>query len=256
MGEITPQNIITGPVSSFLDTPPIGLIVGGEYIDDRGPCDTSEADVLGYDWILDSEATSGTDIPFYDWVFVAEGQGRITDIVVGNPAFIDEVTVIPPTVLDAVPRPVGLDVGTLPNGPAVGGRNATFEFTDASGDTSWTGEISAVVSATVDQFADEPGRCFLVLGSLTPTAVDGLTTTGFDTPAIGTLVGGRYVPDSTRCETDEAEADGFDWILNAEVTVGTEFLFYAEIFVPEAFVGNPTHVIVGRQADDAAVFEN
>ena len=64
------------------------------------------------------------------------------------------------------------------------------------------------------------------------------------------------MPDSTRCETDEAEADGFDWILNAEVTVGTEFLFYAEIFVPEAFVGNPTHVIVGRQADDAAVFEN
>ena len=46
------------------------------------------------------------------------------------------------------------------------------------------------------------------------------------------------------------------WILDAEVTVGTEYPFYATFFVPEAFVSDPSHVIAGRAADDAAVFEN
>lgn len=253
VGEITPLNV-TGLLSSGFDTPRMGVIAGGEYIEDSVSCDRGQADDLGYSWILRTEATSGTDIPFYAEIFVPEGQGVITDIVIGNPNNLEEVAVIDPTVLDAIPVPSGLTVGVLPNGPAVG-PNATFEYTEPSGDASWTGEITSVVTAPLSRFTQAAGRCFLVLGTLTPTVIDGgLVSDRFSTPDIGALVDGRHIDDGTECDTDAVEAQGFDWILNAEVTLGTEYRFYAEIFIPEVRTGEPTRIVVGRPSDENARF--
>ena len=253
VGQLTPQNVF-GPVSDRFSTPSIGLIAGGEFFDSDTSCDNELADELGYSWILDAQAVSGTDIAFYAEVFIPTSRGAVTDIIVGNPNFGDEPTAAPATVLPALPVPSDLAVGELPSGPTVGGRNATFDYDDFSG-TSWTGRVSSVVDAPIDDFRDVEGTCFIVLGTITPTVVDGLVTTGFDTPPVGALVDGKYVPLSTECDPDDVEADGFDWILNAEVTVGTDFDFYVEVFVPASFSGEPTHVIVGDQQIDAAVFE-
>ena len=255
VGEIRPETI-DGPVSSGFDTPDIGLIVGGQYIADSVSCERAAVDRLGYSWILDAEATVGTDIPFFAEVFVPEGQGAITDVIVGNPVFLDDsVTAISPAVLSEIPTPTGLGAGPLPGGPEVG-PNATFEYVDRPGDATWIGQISSVVSAPVGRFVDEPGRCFLVLGTLTPTVVEGLVSNGFTTPQISALVDGRNIDDGTECDTSAVEAQGFGWILDAEVTVATPYQFYAEIFVPEAFSGDPTRILVGRASEDASVFVN
>lgn len=254
VGEITP-GVVLGPVSDEFSTPGVSVIAGGELFDFSGDCESGLAEDLGYSWILNAEAVSGTTIPFYQQVFIPEGQGPVTSIVVGNQFRPDELTVISPTILDSVPVPSGLAVGALPTGPQVG-VDSTFTHTELSGETSWVGEVSAVVEVQRDTFVDESGRCFLVLGSLTPTEVEGLTTTGFDTPRIGLLVDGQYQSTGAGCDTTEVEQQGFDWIFDAEVTVGTEYLFYAEFFIPDAFTGDPTHVIVGRESTDADVFVN
>ena len=255
VGEITPQAVF-GPVSDRFSTPNIGVVADGEFFDFSSACDRSSAEALGYSWILDAEATSGTTIPFFQEVFIPEGRDPVTDIVVGNQFRLDEATIVPPVVLDSVPVPTGLQVGVSPTGPNVG-VGATFEYTETFSDSSWAGEVTDVIDAPVSRFNDEPGRCFLVLGSLTPTQIEGVVSNRFDTPSVGLLIDGRYLAMSGgQCETADAENQGFGWILDAEVTVGTEYPFYATFFIPEAFVGDPSHVIVGRAADDAAVFEN
>ena len=252
LGVITP-GVVSGPVSSPFDTPTISAIAGGERVDSATSCDNDEVELRGYTWRLNASGVSGTDIAFYSELFVPDGLGSITDILVGNPFDLDEVTVIPPVVVTEIPSPGALDVGGLPTGAPVG-ENATFEHDEPFGDASWTGQVLDFVTAPTAGFIEERGSCFLVLGSLTPTAIEGVLSSGFDTPQIGVLVNGQYFDDGTECDTSAVEAQGFGWILNAEVTVGTEYLFYSEIFVPEVFASDPSHVIVGRPADDADVF--
>ena len=103
---------------------------------------------------------------------------------------------------------------------------------------------------------DDTGRCVLVLGSLTPTATGGggPVSSGFDAPTISLLVGGRVIDPSSSCDTGAVEDQGFGWILDAEVTVGTEYAFYAEVFIPAALDGAVSHVVVGRPNDNPTLF--
>lgn len=185
------------------------------------------------------------------------GSGAVTDIVVGNPLLGRQAALITPSVLNTVPPlPGDLTAGSLPGGASVG-PNATFTHDELFSDTSWTGVISSVISAPTSQFNSQAGRCFLVLGELTPTSVEGTVTSGFDTPGIGVLIDGRFFSASGgRCDAQNAENQGFDWILEAEVTLGTEYQFYTEVFIPDAIEGSPKRVVVGRESDSAATFRN
>ena len=254
LGELTPETVSEGPISDFTATPGVGVIAGGEFVQDTIiSCDHEDAEQRGFSWILDAEAIAGTNIPFYAEIFVPADQGDITEIVIGNPNFQTAV-LFPAVMLDETPTPAGLTVGPLPNVDPIG-PNADFEFTNFN-DATWTGEVSDIVSAPVENFVDDTGRCVLVLGSLTPTATGGggPVSSGFDAPTISLLVGGRVIDPSSSCDTGAVEDQGFGWILDAEVTVGTEYAFYAEVFIPAALDGAVSHVVVGRPNDNPTLF--
>ncbi len=255
LGEITPDIVGDSPISDFTATPAVGVIAGGEYIPDTIiSCDDTEVEQRGFSWILDAQALADTNIPFYAEIFIPADQGDITEIVIGNPSF-ESAVLFPAVELDSIPSPVGLTVGEAPAVEPVG-PTATFEHA-AFSEAMWTGAIFDVAETTVDAFVSEPGRCVLVLGSLTPTVTaGGPVSRGVDTPPIGVLVDGYLIEAGTQCETDEVEDAGFDWILDAEVTVGTEYLFYSEYFIPAAFDGELTHVVVGDPSESPVLFAN
>jgi len=253
LGELTPQTLDRGVVSNGFETPALGVIAGGEYIDDSTECKSEPARTLGYDWILDAQALPGTTIPFFADIFIpSTNPAAITSIVLGNPRFDDSSISLAPTTLATVPVPTGLRVGP-PAAAAPLNANATFTYSEGP-DAAWNGKLHEVRQADLGQFTAQTGQCYLVLGELTPTAIEGIVSNGFDTPSIGGIAGGRHITSTFGCDTDAVEALGYDWILNAEVTVGTTFKFYSAIVVPEPN-GNPlTQVIIGPATSDALVY--
>ena len=256
LAEITPETLVEGSVlSTGFRAPSFGVIARGEFIGDDTRCETNEADLLGYEWILNAEATLGTTIPVYSEIFIpSTNAAAISSIIVGDPRFGGDFLEIDPVELDEIPAPAStnLRVGQRPVGIALNGQNG-FSYTHFN-DAEWLGRLLDVVPAPVNRFVDEPGRCFLVLGEITPTQIDGLVSSGFDTPPIGGLADGRHIEDGARCDTSEAEADGFGWILDAEVTLGTAYEFYAEIFVPDSNSGSLDQIVVGNISNDVTVF--
>ena len=254
LAEITPTSLVEGSVlSTGFRAPSFGVIADGEFIDDDTRCETNEADRLGYEWILNAEATLGTTIPVYAEIFIPDtNRAAISSIVVGDPRFGGDFLELEPVELDEIPIPTNLTVGQRVSGASLNGANG-FDYVHFD-DSEWTGRLLDVVPAPVSRFVDEPGRCFLVLGEITPTQIDGLVSSGFSTPPIGGIADGRYIEDGARCDTDDAEAGGFGWILDAEVTVGTPYQFYAEVFVPESNSGALNQVVIGNISGPVSVF--
>lgn len=259
LGQITPGAISSGSVvSNGFTTPDIGVIVDGEYIDDGTECETAPAELVGYEWILLANATSGTDIPFYSEIFLPTTEtGTITEVIVGDPRFGGDFVSIPPVTLPSIPIPTGLRVGSQVPDEGPIGVGAEFSYTRFDRDT-WAGRVTAIESAPLSQFNNQEGRCVLVLGELTPTEIDeGIVSNPFSTPPIGVIIDGRYVADNTRCDTEAVEDRGFGWILDAEVTANTRYEFFAEFFIPEADDGTISHVVVGdHRVPEAFIFSS
>lgn len=110
--------------------------------------------------------------------------------------------------------------------------DAEFEW-DESG-TIWDTELFGLVK--VDQALDdkEKGQCVLLLGTLTPTSISGgVISSGFNTPNFGAIADGAYIDSTiTECDDDGATKAGYGWILDAEVTEGTAYAFFTELFIP------------------------
>ena len=130
-----------------------------------------------------------------------------------------------------------------------------FTYSDFGGE--WDGFVSGLVETGAGEFNDAEGRCLVLLGTLTPTSIeDGSVTNPFNTPSVSMIVGGELV-DSTvgECDVDEIEAAGYGWILEAEVTLGTTYPFFAEFFLP-AGSAEPEVIVLGSASDsDALYFE-
>ena len=124
--------------------------------------------------------------------------------------------------------------------------DSAFIFEHEAGDT-WTGEIFGVVDAEVSSFANVTGRCFLVLGVLTPGEISNGSpiSNPFTIPQMGVTVGGTYFEDGVECNSLDAEDRGYDWVLEAYATAGTDIPFYAEIFLPDNVRGQIDAFIVG-----------
>lgn len=256
LGELTPGVISRGVVSSGFTTPELGVIVDGAYHADSSECDTTDADALGYDWILRAEATSGSDIPFYAEIFLpTDVTGPIESILVGDPGSVQVVSV-PPLALPGLPVPANLRVGS--SVPAEAPVGVAAEFSHSERDNDWVGRVTGIEAAPLSRFGSPVGRCFLVTGEVTPTAIENgnLLSNEFTTPRIGVIVDGRHVDMSGGpCDTADAEARGLGWILDAEVTLNTRYQFYAQILIPELLTGDISHVIVGQlNSDDSFIF--
>lgn len=129
-----------------------------------------------------------------------------------------------------------------------------FTFTDYSGD--WDGFISGMVETENHRWNEEVGRCVVLLGTLTPTSIeDGTVTTGFSAPSVSLIADGRLVDDEVNsCDTSDIEEAGYGWILDAEVTVGTAYPFYAEFFLPGDPAPEIEVVVLGSASSGDALY--
>ncbi len=98
--------------------------------------------------------------------------------------------------------------------------------------------------------ADAEGTCLILLGTLTPTKTqEGAASERFTLPVFLTLdrtssslTGAE--PEDDVCDVSEARQAGYRSLLDAEVTVGDPYPFYAE-FSYDGYVADPLELIVG-----------
>jgi hypothetical protein len=157
------------------------------------------------------------------------------------------------TTTTLAPTTTTLPPGSFENpAPLEGGQ---FEWSERG--TTWDTETMGLVGTKRGQLSgDEPGTCYLLLGILTPTEItDGAISSGSNTPSFGAIAAGKYVEDSVgECDDTNAEAAGYGWILDAEVTVGTPYPFFSELFIP----GKPSVaievVVAGQPTNNEALY--
>jgi hypothetical protein len=126
--------------------------------------------------------------------------------------------------------------------PLVG---TSFSYDDFG--ASWDVLLLGLVETPLHEWNDAAGSCLVLIGTMRPTSIrDGAVTSGFSTPGLGTLTNGQYIEDGVNdCNTDQVDATGYAWILNAEVTLNTTYHFHTEFFIPEGqevqavVLGNP-----------------
>ena len=252
LGELTPRVISSGIVSRGFEAPTFGAVAGEEFIGSGSSCDTSTAERLGYDDVFGAEAFPGTTVPVYRQIFVpSSNTASITSLVVRGPLATSSISG-PARNLSAVPAPSDLTVSTPPAALEIGVDRVPFDTFEGA---EWEVNLLEVLETTVDPRVDRAGRCFLVLGELTATVVNGTVNSGFETPRISGIVDGRHVDDVTSCNTAAARARGFRAITSAEVGLGQTFRFYSAIFVSESRTGALDQIIVGRPTLDGHLFD-
>jgi len=258
VGEITANSISQG-VTSDPNLPPLfGVIVGGQYIQSTAlPCNTNPVETRGFTSLFETAAVPGTAVPFFAEIWLPNPTpGQIEEIVVGAPANADPSLRFEPNVLTFAPtRRFGTPVGALPVGDPVG-VEATFTTNRPSG-TDWSGKVTDIVEVPVQPWVTRAGTCYLVLGSLVPTKIGtgGPVTNPADVPQIGGIMGGRYRPSSSECDPSFGEAVGADWLLEGpQVTLGSTYFFYVGIFVPTAYDGDLSRIVIDDPTGRVAVF--
>ena len=255
VGTLTPTQIEDGQLSEGFDSPDFVTVAAGVQIEDESDCETEDIELAGFGRLWDAEVTLGTVFPFYVDFFVPEG-ATAESIIAGDPtedggARFFSVDVIP--ALPAADRSASL--GTLPEGitPLTG---AGFTYTDSFSETAWESVIDGLVPTEVNSFSDVPGRCFAVVGVITPTAIpEGAVTDGFDTPDIGLIAGGQAMPwNSFYCEDELLKANGYQELTDAEIPVGTAYPYFVQFFVPGDESVPLDSVFIGDSGDDGALY--
>lgn len=258
IGTITPTKT-DGAVSSGYNTPNFSLIAGGRLIESGVvECDTDAIETAGYGWILDAGVTVGTTYPFYSEFFLEAPDAEVVleAVVAGNPSGSDAFY-FEPTVIPDIPQP---DIASQESGrdltptgdPAVSG----FMYQESFSDAAWEGLPLGLVETGTGQFNPNTGRCLVLVGEITPTSAEGAVSSGFATPAFGLIVDGQLVDSGAGdCDTGALESAGFEWILDAEVTIGTPYPFFVEFFLEGADPSTSIEAIVlGNAADEGALY--
>jgi hypothetical protein len=123
--------------------------------------------------------------------------------------------------------------------------------------TLWDGTFEGLVSIPVSEWDDDQdARCFAIIGTMSPTSIadDAFTTNSFDTPNIEVVVGGKVEDEFGSCDTDSLDAAGYSGLWDAEVSVGTEYKFYDEVYLPSSVKGDIELIVLGSASDADALF--
>ena len=117
--------------------------------------------------------------------------------------------------------------------------------------TVWEGQFDGIAEVPLHEYEDQEGRCFVILGSMSPTRIfeDQVATSSSDIPYIEVLADGQIIEEYGWCDVEAVEAAGYKSIYEAQVTVGTEFKFYHEVFLPASVTGDIEMVMLGRYTD-------
>ncbi len=256
VGRLTPTQLGEEDISNSFSAPTIAMVLDGRVVDSTfGECEDQGIIDAGYSWIFNMSVTEGTSFDFYDEFFLPDtGTTEPGPIAVGDTSGGSAIY-YQPDLIGSIPTPPAPIVGPntfLDGAPALPG--SRFTYTDEFAGATWDGELIAVVETEIATFFDIQGTCLTVVGAITPTELtEGVTTTGFDTPSVDMIVNGRQIGSGFGCDEDALEAAGYEWILNAEVTVGTRFPFYQQFLVPEGTTAVDA-VMVGSVFDDQILY--
>jgi hypothetical protein len=254
IGSIRPTRS-EGVISSGFFAPTISLISEGRVVDSTfAECDTSGLEAAGYSWILDAQVTVGTDFPFFsEFFFAGDTLPPVENILVGDTAS-SNIIYFEATVLDATPPPPLTAIGGLAVTPQPVG--TPFSWGDSFATTKWDGVVQGIVEVPVGGFT-EGGACIAIVGTITATATEGGITNGFDTPNLSVISRGRQILNTFgSCDLSAVEAAGYRWISDAQVTVGTSYPFYAELYLEGGPLPTIDAIVVGEASlADALYFE-
>ena len=123
--------------------------------------------------------------------------------------------------------------------------------------TVWEGTFEGLVTLAVDEYDDDSGsRCFAIVGTMSPTRIaeDAFTNDFFDTPSFEVVVAGAAQTSYGYCNYDELEAAGYGDVMDAEVSVGTQYKFYQEVYLPSTVTDDIDLIVVGSASDADALF--
>ncbi|PKQ27001.1 MAG: hypothetical protein CVT64_00690 [Actinobacteria bacterium HGW-Actinobacteria-4] len=132
-------------------------------------------------------------------------------------------------------------------------------------DSSWSGQQGTVWDITIHGLVELPfvewsptedGRCYAIVGTMTPTAIEGgaLETSLLDVPLAGLYVDDVLVEDFGYCELDSLAAAGYESIYAAAVPLGSEYPFFVTKLVPDSYglSGDIQFIWVGGYQDTRA----
>jgi hypothetical protein len=256
VGQLTPTAIDGGQLSDGFDTPDMTLLANGVQIEDENDCDSEAIEASGYGRLYDAEVTVGTTYPFFAEYFIPDG-ATAESVIVGDPTQDGGARFYSVDLIDAAPLvDISASPGTLPEGitPVTG---ASFTYTDSFSETSWQVLIDGLVAIQVDEFYDDQvGRCFAVIGTITPTEIpESSVTNGFDTPDIGLIAAGRAVAwNSFYCDDEALKANGYQELTNAEIPVGTVYPYFVTFFVPGDASIRLDSVFIGDSSEPDALY--
>lgn len=132
-----------------------------------------------------------------------------------------------------------------------------FAYSDSGGDNAWTGTVLGLIEMERGRYAgSRPGTCVGIIGTLTPTQVEGPTSDGRTVPDLTVIAGGveGNLDGWFECDHEIFADAGFGSPHDAEVTVGTVYPFVQPIFL----VGDPSQtpelIAVGDPSSDEAMY--
>jgi hypothetical protein len=245
VGTLTPTTTDKFVADAF-GTPPITL-----FLDDAAAelgslsCAVEDIAEMGYRSPYEANVTAGTEVAFYQEFSLPEDAGDPQAIAVATD--FEEFVFFDATPLPEVPE---FEIGavgplTAEVAPLAEGSPASFEFTyESSGDT-WSGTIAGLVEVPTDEGL--AGRCFAVLGTLTPgTIAEGIVSSPYTAPPLALMADGRLVDDYYGCTDDVPAEAGYRWWNELEVTAGTSKAVFATLIVPEPFPAELQAIVVGE----------
>jgi len=136
-----------------------------------------------------------------------------------------------------------------------------FEFSDGYSGTAWSGTVLGIIELPRDAMfgSENPGRCIGIVGTLTPTATEGLTSEAYSSPAISAVASGRVIDsfDSIiECDYQPTVDAGWGLPSDAAVTVGIVYPFVQPVFLPGDPAPEPELIAVGdTSATDAMYYQ-
>jgi len=131
---------------------------------------------------------------------------------------------------------------------------SAFSYTSELSDpaTVWEGRLLGLVETDTSQWNDATGRCFVLLGVMTPTAGPPTEDANPSYLFLSADLGEDTVFDRPNdCDTEAILAKGYGPKLNGQVPIGTTWPFFTEFFVPGDSTAPIDSVTVGIKPNEA-----
>lgn len=131
-----------------------------------------------------------------------------------------------------------------------------FSYRGQWAQSLFDGSLFGLVESDLDARIAPEGRCLTLFGRLTPTETTGVVASVNDAPGFALLVDGELVePQSFACDATANAAAGFDLPPTAaEVTLGTDGLFFEQFVLVGPGSLNLEAIVAGRPDDGEALY--